>query len=214
MLPREEKGFLLSPKTLGSKYLPCDAQKGWDRGGFFCHMSMGRMSAWEDGAPPSHSAPPPQPTAQHNSSRTRMGKVTAAPSHRGTAQRFSRGNRSAPLRIPNKSRFGADITGEPFARRAVRRWHRTGSSGCSIPEHHDTVGPAAHHRVPPGPRGSSPAPPHQAPFAQHAAICTTDSHNQAMLTLLLCCKVSFNWLLHPDLLANFLLCHQRPYLIQ
>lgn len=31
--------------------------------------------------------------------------------------------------------------------------------------------------------------------------------------LLSCCKVSLNWFLHPALLANFLLCHQRPDLI-
>lgn len=49
---------------------------------------------------------------------------------------------------------------------------------------------------------------------QHAALFTADSNNQDVLKLLLCCKVSLNWLLHPDLLANFLLCHQRPYLIQ
>lgn len=49
---------------------------------------------------------------------------------------------------------------------------------------------------------------------QCAAVFTADSNNQDILKLLLCCKVSSNWLLHPDLLANFLLCHQRPYLIQ
>lgn len=49
---------------------------------------------------------------------------------------------------------------------------------------------------------------------QHAALFTADSNNQDVLKLLLCCKVSLNWLLHPNLLANFLLCHQRPYLIQ
>lgn len=32
--------------------------------------------------------------------------------------------------------------------------------------------------------------------------------------LLSCCKVSLNWFLHPALLANFLLCHQRPDLIR
>ena len=49
---------------------------------------------------------------------------------------------------------------------------------------------------------------------QHTALFPADSNNQDVLKLLLCCKVSLNWLLHPDLLDNFLLRHQRPYLIQ
>jgi len=46
------------------------------------------------------------------------------------------------------------------------------------------------------------------------ALFTADSNTQDILKLLSCCKVSLNWLPHPDLLANFLLCHQSPRLIQ
>lgn len=127
-----EKGFLLSCTALGWKRLQCDAQRrdgteeeGWDRGGFFCPMSMGRMSAREDGAALPHSAPPPQPTAQNCATPTRQQQnqngerqsSTEPPRH---SPALPWGNGSAPLRIPNKSGFGAAVNGEPFARGAVK----------------------------------------------------------------------------------------------